>query len=293
VSAFDLDHLEALAAAVAEGTFDAAARELHVTPSAISQRIKSLETAVGRVLVTRSKPVRPTPSGEILLRAARQIDAIADDAARELGHHQPDTPSRVGLAVNADSLATWFIPALAPLADSLLFDIRREDETRTSELLREGSVMAAVSASAQPIAGCSVERLGRMRYRPRASKEFSDRWFADGATIAELERAPMVVFDRSDETQDRYLRRRTRRRLDPPRHYVPGSETFLEAISRGLGWGMIPDLQMTHPHAAGLVEMDDTTTIDVALHWLQWRLRSPALQSVADAVRAQAASMLR
>jgi LysR family transcriptional regulator (chromosome initiation inhibitor) len=282
----DLDQLRALAAAVAEGSFDAAAHRLHVTPSAISQRIKALETSVGRVLLIRSRPVRPTSSGETLLRAARQIEAIAADAARELGDAGAgaERPASIALAVNADSLATWLVPALAAVEPPLAFDLRRADETRTAELLRDGTVVAAVTASADPVAGCVVRRLGAMRYRPRASTEFVERWFPDGPNANALSRAPVVAFDRTDVLQDQYLRRRSRRILQPPRHYVPGSSAFVEAVRRGLGWGMVPDLQ-TDPT---LVEFDSSGTIDVRLHWQQWRLRSTALERVADAVREQA-----
>jgi LysR family transcriptional regulator, chromosome initiation inhibitor len=283
---FDLDQLRALACAVDEGSFDAAAIRLHVTASAISQRIKALETSVGRVLLIRSRPVRPTVSGQTLLRAARQIEAVTADAARELGDDGESQLTVVALAVNADSLATWLPAALAAVDPPLAFDVRRADENRTAELLRDGSVVAAVTASADPVPGCAVQRLGRMRYRPRASPAFVARWFPEGATAAALTRAPVVVFDRTDVLQDRYLRRRSRRRLNPPRHYVPGSWAFAEAVRLGLGWGMVPDLQADD--GAELVNFDPNGAIDIDLFWQQWRLRSPALERLAAAVSAQA-----
>ena len=290
----DQGQLEALLAAVSEGTFDAAARALNVTPSAISQRIKALETRVGRVLLRRTKPVAPTPAGATLLRAARQIQAIADDALAELGEETPGAPITVSLAVNADSLATWFVEALARSGPGLVFDIRRADQTRTAELLRAGTVMAAVTASAQPVAGCTVRRLGQMRYRPRACAGFVERWFGGGVTAQALSLAPIVVFDREDPLQDQYLRRRARRRISPPRCYVPGSTAFVEAVRRGLGWGMVPDLQAGRaPGDEPLVEFDARAVIDVPLFWQQWRRASGALERVGAAVREQAAAALR
>lgn len=282
----DLAQLEALSAAVSEGSFEAAARRLHVTPSAVSQRIKALETSVGCVLLVRSRPVRPTTSGQTLVRAARQIGTVIEEAEHELSEGEADELSVIALAVNADSLATWFPDALVAVALPIAFDLRRADETRTAELLRDGTVTAAVTASADPVPGCSIVPLGRMSYRPRASAEFIDRWFAGGATDTALARAPMVVFDRTDTLQDRYLRKRSRRRLHPPRHYVPGSSAFAQAVRLGLGWGMVPDLQT--PGDPPLIEFDPRGTIDVRLFWQQWRLRSPALEQVAAAVRAQA-----
>jgi LysR family transcriptional regulator (chromosome initiation inhibitor) len=290
----DQGQLEALLAAVTEGTFDAAARTLHVTPSAVSQRIKALETRVGRVLVTRSKPVVPTGSGEVLLRAARQMQAIAADAMDELGDAASGAPVTVPLAVNADSLATWFVSALAAAGPGVTFDVRRADQTRTAELLRDGTVMAAVTASAQPVSGCTVRRLGQMRYRPRASAGFVARWFGDGVTAHALSAAPVVLFDREDPLQDQYLRRRSRRRLSPPRCYVPGSGAFVEAVRRGLGWGMVPDLQAEPAHGEeALVEFDPRGGIDVPLYWQQWRRSSAALERVSGAVWAHAAAELR
>jgi len=287
---WDLPQLQALAGAVAEGSFEAAARRLHVTPSAISQRIKALETSVGRVLLIRSRPVRPTESGEALLRLARQIEVLTEEASRSLAQEEAEDLPVVALAVNADSLATWLPAALAAVNPPVCFDLRRADETRTAELLRDGTVTAAVTALADPVPGCSASSLGYMRYRPRAAPEFVARWFADGVTAATLARAPVVVYDRTDVLQDRYLARRSRRRLRPPRHHVPGSWAFTEAVWLGLGWGMVPDLQAGQ--RAGLVELDPGGAVDVHLHWQQWRLRSATVERVAEAVRARAAGVL-
>jgi LysR family transcriptional regulator (chromosome initiation inhibitor) len=250
----DLEQLRALSAAVSEGTLEAAARTLHVTPSAVSQRLRALETATGRVLLVRSKPARPTPSGEAVLRLARQVERLVADCAEELGTDA--AAPALGVAVNADSLATWFLPAVAPLAETLALHLRREDETNTTALLREGAVVAAVTADPVAVAGCSVTALGAMRYRPMAAPDFVRRWFADGPTADALARAPIVVFDRDDPLQHAYLAARVTPGAAPPLHMVPSSADF------------------------------------VALHWQQWRLRSASLDRLAGAVIAGARSRL-
>ncbi|WP_327205477.1 MULTISPECIES: LysR family transcriptional regulator [unclassified Rathayibacter] len=153
----DLSRLRALAAAVRHGSFDAAARALHITPSALSQRIKALESAAGRVLLVRSRPVVATEAGAGLLRLARQIELLADDAVRALGGDEVDTsgPVVVPLAVNADSLATWVLPALAGVPD-VVFELHREDQEHTTAFLRDGTVLAAVTAEAEAVLGCTV-----------------------------------------------------------------------------------------------------------------------------------------
>lgn len=286
----ELGHLAAMAAAVDEGTFDAAARRLHVTPSALSQRIKALETSVGQVLLTRSKPVRPTPGGEVILRLARQVGRLTDDALAEIGGGPAET-TVVPLAVNADSLATWFPTALAAAGPGFAFDLHRDDQERTADVLRGGAVMAAVTSVAEPVPGCTVRRLGRMRYHAAASAAFAREWFPDGVTLERLMGAPMVVYDRTDQLQDRYLRRRTRRRSPAPRHDVPDSTAFVRTVALGLGWGMLLDQQIAaQPEPP--VRLDPEHPVDVVLHWQQWRLRSSALDMVAAAVRDTAARLL-
>ena len=284
------DQLRALVAVVDHGTFDAAARSLNLTPSAVSQRIKALEVGVGRVLVRRVKPVSPTESGQAVLRLARQIALLEHDTTAELGGSDARARIRMPIAVNADSLATWALPALASIPEDLgvLFTIHSEDEGHSAELLRNGTVMAAITSSKDPVQGCSVRRLGRMRYAPMASRAFADTWFPEGATIESLAVAPLLDFDDKDDLQSRYLRRRTRRALDPPRQFVPSSADFARAVGFGMGWGMIPVAQ-----GGGLVEIDPGALVDVPLYWQQWKLQSPVLSAVTDAVVSAAAKHLR
>ncbi len=290
----DLLQLRALSAVADAGTLEAAARRLHVTPSAVSQRLKALESSTGRVLFIRSKPVRLTPSGETVVRLARQLDLLTADAAALLGADDgPGRPPVLPIAVNADSLATWVLPALAPLAEEVSFDLRSDDESHTGELLRNGTVMGAVTTQADPVPGCSVSRLGALRYRPVAAPGFIARWFPDGAGRAALTTAPMLVFDRKDTLQHRYLRQRFRTPLDPPTHAIPASSEFVAALVAGFGWGLLPR-QQSRPRLdeGALVEFDARGGVDVILYWQQWKLRSPALDRVATAIREGAAAYL-
>src|SRR4051794_30803849 len=268
----DLAQLRALDATVTAGTLDGAARALHVTPSAISQRLKALEAATGRVLLVRSKPVQVTESGQAVLRLARQVALLAADATRELEPESGSSPVSLPIALDADSMATWVLPALAPLAGTIAFDLHRDDQEHTAALLRDGRAMAAVTADAEPVPGCTVTRLGGMRYRPMATAAFARRWFPDGVTGAALARAPVVVFDRKDDLQHRYLRQRGGDVPAPPVHQVPASVDYVSAIRLGFGWGMVP-AQQEPP--GELVALDADGGVEVLLYWQQWRLRAP------------------
>jgi LysR family transcriptional regulator, chromosome initiation inhibitor len=284
-----LDQVRTLLAAVDEGTFDAAAASLHLTPSAVSQRVKALEQRIGRVLLTRTKPIALTDSGEVLVRYARQLVRLEADAAAELGldaDHQ--APTTLAVAVNADSLSTWFLDALAKIPASLRvgFELLREDESYTAALLRRGRVAAAVTRDSKAVTGCQVTKLGVMRYRASASPAFVERWLSSGPIAQTLPAAPMLVFDRNDELQDRFLRALTgeRESTGQTRHLIPTSEAFLGAVARGLGWGMIPDEQIALLPEGALVELVPGRTVDVPLYWQQWKLDSPALKALSDAV---------
>lgn len=286
------DQLAALAAIAEHGTFDAAARHLHVTPSAVSQRIRALESAAGQVLVRRVIPCRVTPAGETLLRLARQTALLYDEAHAALGAM---SRSRVDLpvAVNADSLATWFRPVLADVGrwPGVALRLHVEDQAFSSDLLRRGEALGAVTSDPVAVLGCSVERLGMLRYRPAASPDFAERWRRGRGY--DWERMPVVVFNDKDGLQHDLLGARGLG-VPPVVHRVPTSTDFHEAVRLGLGWGVIPHPQLEPDLASGrLVTLSTRDRLDVELHWQRWRLDSPLLEQLSDAVRARARRHLR
>lgn len=291
---FPVEHLATFTAVIDEGSFEGAARRLHITPSAVSQRVRALEERVGSVLVQRTRPVAVTEAGAAALRAARQIARVADDVAAELGAG-PAAGTLIPIVVNADSLATWVVPALARAAreTGARFEVLRADETVSTERLRRGEVMAALTATREPVPGCTSTRVGTDRYRAVASPAFVAEHFPRGLTVEALRRAPAVEFDRHDAFQQRFLRKVTRADVHPPRHFVPSSAEFALAVELGMGWGMLPELQCTEPLAAGrMVELDPASAIELPLYWQRWKLRSPVLDTLSRVIAEEAATAL-
>ncbi len=235
----DSAQLDTFAAVVDEGSFDAAARRLQLTPSAVSQRIKALESRLGQVVVMRGKPARPTEAGEALLRLARQVSLLELEAIASV--RGTVDALRLPIAVNADSLNNWFLPAMLDLSEqhAARFVVHQEDEEHSAEFLRNGTVLAAVTADPRPVQGCRVVPLGKMRYLPVATPEYADRWLKGKPLPEALAEAPMMVFNSKDLLQHRLMRKVTRRKLDPPTHAVPAPGGFHQAVRIGLGWGMI------------------------------------------------------
>lgn len=286
VDQLDSGQLAALAAVVECGSFDAAAERLHVTPSAISQRIKALEQRVGQVLVLREKPCVATAAGVPLLRLASQTSLLESEALAELRGGSADSP-RIALAVNADSMATWFTDVFARLPD-VLFDVRIEDQDHSARLLREGVVMGAVTTERAPVGGCRVQPLGVMRYLPVATRTYIKRHLPDGFTLDAVSRAPSLAWNRDDALQDQLVRKVFRRSVRRPTHYIPTAAGFGAAVHAGLGWGMYP----TQLIDTSFIPITDQH-LDVPLYWQCWKLDSTIVGRVSDAVQAAAAGLLR
>ena len=260
------------------GSFEAAARALHVTPSAVSQRVKALERSVGQVLVRRAKPCVATAAGTALVRFAGQVALLEREA---LDHARDGT--RVSIVVNADSLHTWFLPALARVPGPS-YELHTDDQDYTADLLRAGTAMAAVTAEHVVVQGCRLEKLGAMRYLAVGGFGLA----VDPAT------APMIVYNRKDRLQHRFLASVSRRPLDPPVHYVPAASAFVEAIRLGLGWGMVPE-QIARPdlEAGRYRRLFPQKHLDVPLYWQYWKIESAVLGDLTAAVKTAAGAALR
>ncbi|MGV0790746.1 LysR family transcriptional regulator ArgP [Mycolicibacterium sp. XJ1819] len=286
----DGQQLAAFAAVIEHGSFDVAATQLHVTPSAISQRIKALEQRVGQVLVVREKPCSATAAGVPLLRLAAQTTLLEAEAMAELAGGAPAAP-RITMAVNADSMATWFTEVFTEL-DDVLFDIRIEDQDHSARLLREGVAMGAVTTERTPVPGCRVQALGVMRYLPVAGKDYMNRYLPDGFTARTAATAPSLAWNRDDALQDMLVRKVFRRDIERPLHFIPTAEGFGAAVLAGRGWGMYPESLAAPNLEAGSFVRICAAYLDVPLYWQCWKLDSPVVARITDAVR-RAASVLR
>jgi LysR family transcriptional regulator, chromosome initiation inhibitor len=306
---FDYASLAAVTAVVREGSFERAGRALHVTPSAVSQRVKALEERLGVVLIVRGSPCTATPAGERLCRHVEQVGMLEQDLQGTLPQLTllagREAPLTLKVAVNADSLETWFIAAMrAFLAGEqarppcspagALLDVVLDDQEHTLEWLRSGAVLAAVTAHGEAVQGCSSTPLGRLTYLAVASPDFVAQHFPEGVRAGALARAPALTFNRKDRLQEQWMKRVCRSRVEAPTHWLPSVRAFLDASLAGIGWGMNPaSLAQPHLAAGRLVELVPGQPLAVPLYWQRTRLQVPMLLRLSQAVIAAARQALK
>ncbi|BAF89801.1 transcriptional regulator [Azorhizobium caulinodans ORS 571] len=289
----DYAHLTALAAVIRTGSFERAAQQLNVTPSAVSQRIKLLEERLGVVLVVRDQPCTATEVGQRLCQHVEQVALLESSLKGSLPGLQAESlPVTLRIAVNADSLATWFIPAMAK-TEGYLFDLVLDDQDHSAEWLRRGEVVAAVTGHDTPIQGCDCHPLGALRYVATASPEYCGRWFTDGFNELTAARAPCLIFNQKDRLQVEWLRQVLGADVHPPLHLLPSSQAFVDAALAGIGWGMNPEpLVIDHLRTGRLVALKPDKSLDVPLFWQQSRIVSRVMGNVTRAVVSEARTML-
>lgn len=293
----DYPALAAVAAVVREGSFERAADRLGVTPSAVSQRIRALEEKLGGIVIVRGQPCLPTDLGRKLCAHVDQVQLLEADLAPVLSFEATptDTPVTLRVAVNSDSIATWFPRAAARFshATGYLLEFIIEDEEFTADRLRSGEVIAAVSADPGVVQGCKTIELGSLQYLACSSPAFAARYFPDGVTEATLRAAPCLRFERRDGLQSRWAMENHGLKLDAPMHGVPSTFGFLNFGMAGMAWGMHPTMIARPRIAEGLlVELTRDTPLNVKLYWTVTRLHASALRIFTDAVRSVARESL-
>lgn len=293
----DYAALSVVAAVVREGTFERAAAALHISPSAVSQRVRALEERLGAILVQRSQPCQPTALGRRLCAHFEAVRLLETDLLPDMGAPQTaaSPPVTLKIAVNSDSLASWMAPAIVGFSreTGLLVELVVDDEAHTADRLRGGDVVAAITSESAPVQGCRTTRLGALRYLACASPDFVTRHFPTGVTAQALLHAPVMRFDRRDDLQARWAMDHVGAPVGNQVHWIPSTRAFLDLALRGLAWGMQPAvLALPHLDEGTLVELVPSTPIGVTLYWTVARLHAAALRKLTEAVRHAAGIVL-
>ena len=301
MSTFDANALECLAAIVEEGGFERAALRLSITQSAVSQRLRSLEVQVGTVLIVRSRPLKPTSAGRLLLKHALQMRLLRADLERDLKDLAPGAAGtagdeeRISIAVNADSIATWAVPALSRLArQGLGLEIITDDQDFTIEWLREGRVLGCVTTVKQALRSCRLVPLGAMRYVAVAQADYAAAHCPQGLSPHNFRALPFVAFNRKDDLQCEFVGRVLKLQQVALRQlYVPSSEGQVHAVLDGWGVSVVPELLVReHLRDGRLVDIAPGHALPVELYWHCWNLDSVVLDALSSALTSAATAAL-
>lgn len=302
MQALDSAALECLAALVDEGSFGRAAQRLSITQSAVSQRLRALEALVGAVLIVRSRPLRPTEAAQLLLRHGRQLRLLHADLERDLkelapgGREGHDEEDEVSIAINADSIATWALPALAPVVRrGVPLEIITDDQDFTHEWLRQGQVLGCVTALGRPLRGCRIQRLGAMSYVAVASPALVAERLGGNVNSLDILRLPFIAFNRKDDLQREFMARALGlRHVGLRQMYVPSSEAQVRSVMAGWGVSVVPQLLVESRLLSGdLVRLLPDCSENVALYWHCWNLASGMLDLLTQSLVSRAAQVLR
>ena len=301
MSTFDPAALECLAAIVEEGGFERAAQRLNVTKSAVSQRLRALEAQVGSVLIVRSRPLRPTSAGQLLLKHTKQMRLLRADLERDLQELAPSAPGgtredeRISIAINADSIATWAMGALHDLVRQRLpLEIIVDDQDFTQEWLRSGQVLGCVTTLKQALRGCKMVPLGAMPYVAVASAAFAQQYLPQGLTPHNFREVSFLSFNRKDDMASEFVARAFGLKRVALNHlFVPSAEGQMRAVAAGWAVGVVPELLARGALADGsMVDLAPGRALSIELYWHCWNLESELLDALTAALTGAAAQAL-
>ncbi len=283
---FDYKLLEAFAVVIREGGFEKAAGKIHITQSAISQRVKQLEEQFGQVLLLRTSPPKPTDAGKKVLKLFNQVKHLEDDLMVTLEPDDRSSFTSIPVAINADTLDTWFLGAIQPFLkrEKVVLDLLVDDQERTHRYLRDGKVLGCISTRNAAIQGCRIEHIGDVFYGLYCSREFAKQWFPKGLELKRLALAPITCFTREDELSDKMFRQIYGARPEHlPTYYIPSSVMFTDLITGGLAYGILPEQQSRSLLERGeIVDLAPDEKVKVKLYWHCWNLKSKLLQAFTE-----------
>lgn len=292
----DTKQCEAFFAVAENGSFEQAGAQLCITSSAVTLRVQALEKELGKLLLIRGRPCVLTQAGQQLFEHLQHVKRLEQNMLHDLTGGAESNFFKVVIASNADSLATWLLPTLKDvlIKQKIALEIRIDDQSHTYSLLEKGTVSACISIEDKPMRGCHAEYLGVMRYRMVATQQFSQKWFADGIHRESLRTTPAIIFNDKDRMHFDILEKSYGlMKGSYPCHFIPSSESFVTAIKLGLGYGMVPELQLVSENKTdALVELLPEAKIEVPLYWHHWNQQSNPLQLLTEHIVSHAKKIL-
>lgn len=290
----DYRGIEALYMVLELQSFEAAAKKLHITQSAVSQRIKGLETHFGEPVLIRNLPYTLTRLGETLVGHYQRISILEKDLEKQIStsYEKP----RISIAINRDSLETWFLELMKNklIFENVLLEVVADDQELTLEYFKKGLVSACLSTSKKTTPEGESVFLGDMEYLLVCSPDFKDKYFSKRDVIKSLLAAPAVKFDKNDFLHEKYLEKYfSLKNAELNFHLIPSVQGFKRYALLGYGYCLIPKIDIVQELKKGeLVQIFKDKTWKVPFYWHYWTLESKVYQKFNRDVIRQVKKML-
>lgn len=278
-------HSEAFLAVAETGSFEQAAIRLNITASAVTLRVQTLEKQLGQVLIIRERPCKVTQAGQDVLLFLQHHRLMEQNLIQSLqGQSAQSQFFKLNIASNADSLTTWLLPLFQQtlIKEKIVIDFKIDDQTQTHHLLEAGLVNACISTEAQAMKGCEAIHLGKMNYQMVATPSFVQKYLDQGLHREVLRHTPAVIFNDKDHVHGEVLQQLFGLMTNSyPCHFIPSTNSFVDAILLDLGYGMVPEMQIQKELSTGqLVEILPKARTDLHLYWHHWKQQSKQLDQL-------------
>lgn len=284
----DYKLIKALAAVIQEQSFERASKVLFITQSAVSQRIKLLEREMGQPVLIRQIPFSATDVGKKLLKHFYQVEHLEKNLEKEVFPDTNLTKTTVHIAVNSDSLATWFWPSLSDVLKENLVELNLilSDEAHTIEKIKSGEVFGAVTLQKEAEKGFQSDLLGTFRYALVANKEFVNRHFHDGVTREAIKRAPSAAFDQRDSMHINLIKEHYGLlEGEYPLHRIRSTEAFVKLAKSGVAFCLISEILIQEELESGeLVDLLPKFKLKKDLYWQRWALLQGVHKSISESI---------
>ncbi len=281
-------NLKAFIAIVRQGTVHGAAKDLHLTQTGVTQRIRAIEKELGTTLFLRSrKGMKLTQEGEALFRYCKGAEDLEGETLSQILGAATDRPIYI-TAVGPTSVMTARIAdqcaSLYSEWPNLYLNFVISDSVDRLNMIRSGQASLAIVPPEQVPNEMDSKRLKPDKYILVGSPKWKGRRLSD---LLEHER--VIDFDESDHTTLNYLKKFDLvSQLKKPRLFVNNNEAIIKYFSRGIGFGTL-----TQEIAKPLLDAGDLTVLNggavmedpLALVWYPRPEMPPYFKAIINSIR--------
>lgn len=263
----------------------AAAAALFISQTAVTQRLKGLETKLGVSLFSRTRRgMLLTQEGEVLQRYCQNSLALESETLAQIQGVGQASHVRVGLAGPTSILQARVVPVMQQLAHafpSVLFDIHYCDNNEAQALLKTGTVQFSILPTEAVNKELEVQSLIPEQYLLVGTKKWKSRVLKEV-----LQTEKIIDFNNNDQMTFAYLKQfKLLKHASNERHFADHPEAIAELVKAGCGYSVLEkSFVERYLHKGSLVDLNPGKiyTNAISLAWYSRPTMPAYLQFVVD-----------